>query len=58
MEMTLGASGCDQCMGSVGVVIEYSQRVVDLLDYLVMKYPTSLVSVLFGNLVRTFCSFI
>ena len=32
------------------------QWVVDLLDYLIMKYPTPLVSVLFGSLIPFFCS--
>ena len=41
VEMT-GASGC--------------QLVVDLLDYLIMKYPTPLVSVHFDSVIPTFCS--
>ena len=48
--MTLGASGCDQCTGLVGMVTGDGQWVVDLLDYLVMKYPTPLVSVLLAGL--------
>ena len=31
------------------------QWVVDLLDDLIMKYPTPLVSVLFGSIIPTFC---
>ena len=31
------------------------QWMVDLLDYLKMKYPISLISVLFGSIICTFC---
>ena len=37
------------------MVIGIGQLVVDLLDYLVTKYPTSLVSLLFGSVISTFC---
>ena len=53
--MTLGSSGCDQCMGSVGVITECGQWVVDLLDYLIMKYPAPLVSVLNSSIPFNFC---
>ena len=43
-------------MGPVGVVTEGGQWMVDLLDYRVLKYPTSLVSVLLVSVVSTFCS--
>ena len=32
------------------------QEVVDLFDYLEMKYPAPLVSIIFGSVIRTFCS--
>ena len=43
-------------MGQVGVVSGCGQWVVDLLDYLIMKYPTPLLFVLFGSSIPTFCS--
>ena len=53
------ACGCDQCMRSVGVVTGRGQWVVDnLISYLVMKYLIPLVSVLFGNLIPSFCSMV
>ena len=47
VEMTLAASGCVQCVWPVDVVTGCIQSVVDLLDYLIMKYPYSFISVLF-----------
>ena len=45
VEMALGTSRCDECVGPVGVVTAgCGQWVVDLLCYLIMKYPTPLVS--------------
>ena len=41
-----GASGYGQCVESVCVVAGGGQWVVDLFDYLVIKYLTSLVSVI------------
>ena len=35
-----GDTWCDQYMGPVGVVAGCGQWVVDLLNYLIMKYPT------------------
>ena len=49
LEMTLAASGCDQCVRPVDVVTGCIQSVVDLLDYLIMKYPYSFISVLFST---------
>ena len=53
----------DTCTELVGVIDALAsayghwggQWVVDILDYLVMKCPTPLVSVLFGSLIPTFC---
>ena len=33
------------------------QWMVDLLDYLVLKYPTPIVCLIFGSVIPTFCSF-
>ena len=43
-------------ISALGVVTECSQWVVDSLDYLIMKYRTTLVSVLLGSVIPTFCS--
>ena len=43
-------------MGPVDVVIEGSHWVENLFDYLVMKYPTPFVSVLFVSVIPTFYS--
>ena len=37
----------------MGVVTRGDQWVVDLLDHLLMQYPTLLVTVLFGSLITT-----
>ena len=43
--------------GARGVITGSGQWVVgNLLDYLIMKYPTPFVSVLLGNVIPTFCS--
>ena len=41
-----GASGYDQCMESEDMVTGGGQWVLDLLDYLIIKYRIPLVSVL------------
>ena len=43
-------------MWSLCVVTECGQWVVDLLDCLIVKYPTPLVSIPFGSVVPTLCS--
>ena len=56
---TLGlACGCDQCVGSIDVVSgEWIRTYLrTCMYYLIMKYPTFLVSVRFGRLILTFCS--
>ena len=47
---------CNQYVGPVGLVTGCGQWVVDLFDYLIMNYPTPLVSVLFSSVIHTFCS--
>ena len=51
--MTLKASGAgyDQCVESVDVFTGCGQWVVDILDYLITKYPTPYV----GSYIPTFC---
>ena len=57
IKMMLGTSECDQCMGPGGVITGSGHWVVgNLLDYLIMKYPTPFVSVPLGNVISTFCS--
>ena len=45
-----------KCIGPVDVVTRCGHWVVASLDYLVMNYPTSLFSVLFGSQILTFRS--
>ena len=57
VEMTLGASGCDQCVGSVGMITDMVSGcwIYVLLHNEVYLY-TPLVTVLFDSLTPTLCS--
>ena len=62
--MTLGASGCGQCVGSVGVVTRWGQRVISgwwiyIYIFLNAVYPYKLYSscvCAFSSLITTLCS--
>ena len=55
--MTLEDSGAgyDQCVESVDVFTGCGQWVVDILDYLITKYPTPFVTLHVGSYIPTFC---